>query len=132
MLGLLGWALGINPLVLIEGAQMVAGGDQPRTAPVQPGRQGAPTDQMGNFVSRVLGETEDVWSQVLPAQANSAYTPPTLVLFSGVTQSGMRHGPIGDGAVLLPARSEGVSRHLVLPGHAAAAWAVAATSPMPT
>jgi uncharacterized protein len=87
-LGLLGWALGINPLVLIEGAQMVAGGGGQTQMSTPQGRQGAPTDATGNFVARVLGETEDVWSQVLPAQANRSYVPPKLVLFSGVTQSG--------------------------------------------
>ncbi len=86
-LGLLGWALGINPLVLIEGAQMVAGGGSPQQTQSQPGRQGAPDDQIGNFVARVLGETEDVWSQVLPQQANRNYQKPTLVLYSGSTSS---------------------------------------------
>ena len=85
-LGLLGWALGINPLVLIEGAQQVSSITQ-HQAPAPQGRQGAPTDRTGNFVARVLGETEDVWSQVLPAQTQRSYAPPTLVLFSGVTQS---------------------------------------------
>jgi hypothetical protein len=36
----------------------------------------------------VLGETEDVWSQVLPQQTGRQYEKPILVLFSGVTQSG--------------------------------------------
>src|SRR3954471_18832021 len=75
-LGLLGWALGINPLVLIEGAQMVAGGGGMQQSQQQPGRQGAPDDQIGNFVARILGETEDVWSQVLPQQANRDYRKP--------------------------------------------------------
>jgi uncharacterized protein len=87
VLGLLGWALGINPLTLIEGAQMVSGGGGGMTQTQQPGRQGAPNDEMGNFVSRILGETEDVWSQVLPQQANINYRKPTLVLYSGATRS---------------------------------------------
>ncbi len=86
-LGLLGWALGINPLVLIEGAQMIAGGGGQTQMTAPQGRQGTPTDATGNFVARVLGETEDVWSQVLPDQANRDYAPPKLVMFSGVTQS---------------------------------------------
>jgi uncharacterized protein len=86
VLGLLGWALGINPAILIGGAEMVSGGSSSRQ--VQPqGRTGAPTDQSGNFVARILGETEDVWSEVLPQQANRDYVPPKLVLFSGQTQS---------------------------------------------
>lgn len=88
ILGLIGWALGINPAVLINGAQMLAGGggstpvSQQRSGPV-----GTPDDRMGLFVAKVLGETEDVWSQILPAQANRRYQKPILVLFSGATGS---------------------------------------------
>jgi hypothetical protein len=60
---------------------------QARTS--QPPRQtGAPSDQMGRFVSAVLGENEDVWSEVLPAQKNIQFQAPKLVLFNGVTRSG--------------------------------------------
>src|SRR5438270_12799328 len=76
VLTLLGWALGINPAALIDGAQMVAGGDTPSVSHSNAGRAGAPTDQMGNFVARVLGETEDVWSEELPRQANRPYGKP--------------------------------------------------------
>jgi len=82
---LLSWATGINPALLFQGAQMVEGvGNQTQSAP---GRQGTPTDQTGNFVARILGETEDVWTEILPQQANVQYEPPTLVLFSGMTNS---------------------------------------------
>jgi uncharacterized protein len=85
IVGLLSWATGINPLVLLGGAQMIGGSEQ---APQQTsGRTGAPSDQSGQFVAKILGETEDVWSQVLPQQANRSYVPPKLVLFSGATQS---------------------------------------------
>jgi uncharacterized protein len=86
ILGLVGWALGINPAVLIGGAEMVAGGGRPAQTQSQT-RPGTPSDQTGNFVARILGETEDVWSEVLPQQANRDYTKPRLVLFSGVTNS---------------------------------------------
>jgi uncharacterized protein len=87
ILGLVSWALGINPAILINGAQMIAGGDSPSTSQQRQGPTGAPDDQMGLFVAKVLGETEDVWSQVLPEQANRAYSKPVLVLFSGATGS---------------------------------------------
>jgi predicted metalloprotease len=92
---LLSWATGINPALLFQGAQMVEGvGKQTQSAP---GRHGTPTDQTGNFVARILGETEDVWTQILPQQANVQYVPPTLVLFSGSTQSacGAAHAAMG-------------------------------------
>src|SRR5476649_1119517 len=64
ILGLIGWALGIDPSVLIGGAEVLTGGgnqpryeqqDRPRTP-----RPAAPAnDRMGQFVSAVLGDTED-------------------------------------------------------------------------
>ena len=89
VLGLLSWALGINPAVLINGAQMVAGDNSGYVSePQQQQRQtGTPSDRTGIFVAKILGETEDVWSQVLPAQTGRAYQRPTLVLFSRATGS---------------------------------------------
>ncbi len=87
VLSLLGWAFGINPAVLINGAEQVAG-NAPIATQGQAGRRGTPDDEVGRFVARVLGETEDVWSQILPREANRQYERPVLVLFSGVTSSG--------------------------------------------
>jgi predicted metalloprotease len=86
ILTLLGWLFGINPAVLINGAQMVTGGGS-SVSQQSSGRSGAPDDKQGIFVAKVLGETEDVWSQILPQQANIAYQKPILVLFSGATGS---------------------------------------------
>jgi hypothetical protein len=98
ILSLIGYATGIDPRILIGGAETVVNhgqsyNGQPRTyddrQPQANGRtQGAPKDQMGDFVAAVLGETEDVWSQVLPAQKGVQYVNPKLVLYSGVTRSG--------------------------------------------
>lgn len=85
VLTLLGWATGIDPRLLIGGAEMVSGSGQ---APAQRVAPGTPSDRVGGFVARVLGETEDVWSVILPQQGGRAYEKPILVLFSGVTQSG--------------------------------------------
>ena len=87
VLGLVGWALGIDPRVLISGAEMVAGGRDGGQVQQQ-GRQSAPDDQWGRFATKVLGNTEDVWREVLPRQANKEYRPPKLVLFSQATRSG--------------------------------------------
>ncbi|MBV0893218.1 neutral zinc metallopeptidase [Paracoccus sp. Z118] len=43
--------------------------------------------EIGQFVSVVLADTEEVWGDVLPEQAGVAYRDPTLVLFSGAVQS---------------------------------------------
>jgi len=86
VLGLVGWALGIDPRLLISGAEMMTGGRD--GGAVQQGRQGAPQDQGGTFAAKILGNTEDVWREVLPRQAGRDYTPPKLVIFSQATRSG--------------------------------------------
>jgi len=94
ILGLIGWAFGIDPRVLIGGAQMVQGARQSYTQSSQPSapqkastEAGVPSDQIGQFVAAILAQTEDVWSQVLPAQKGIKYVPPHLVMYSGQTYS---------------------------------------------
>ena len=87
ILGLVGWALGIDPRILIGGAEMMTGGGSGYQQQQQ-GRQGAPQDEAGRFAAAILGNTEDVWKTVLPQQANIQYKQPKLVLFSGSTRSG--------------------------------------------
>jgi predicted metalloprotease len=42
---------------------------------------------MGHFVSAMLGSTEAEWTEIF-TRAGKTYKPPTLVMFSGATQSG--------------------------------------------
>jgi predicted metalloprotease len=88
VLGLIGWAFGIDPSVLITGAEMLNGGgayQQADRAP--PARTGAPSDQTGQFVAAVVGNTEDVWGRVF-SDAGKQYRPPHLRLFDGTVQGG--------------------------------------------
>ena len=89
VLGLIGWALGIDPRLLIGGAEMMSrsGGPQQQADAGSTTSSGSPSDAMGQFVSAVLGSTEAVWTGYF-AQAGQTYKPPTLVMFSGATQSG--------------------------------------------
>ena len=118
LLTLLGWWFGIDPSVLIGGAEILTGGgtsqQQSYPQPRNSAQTGAPSDQMGQFVSAVLGSTEAQWQKIF-AQYGKTYQPPTLVMFSGATRSACGFAQIRDGPVLLPARSEGLSRHFVLP-----------------
>src|SRR5271170_7748715 len=59
VLGLIGWALGIDPRVLIGGAEILSGGNSQIQQPAQPQarRTGSPSDEAGNLVARVLGST---------------------------------------------------------------------------
>ena len=86
---------GINPAILLGGAQIVTGGggqshySQPaqQFQPQQTARAPA-NDRTTSLMRHVLGETEAVWSEILPAQRNVRYTPTTLVLYTGGTRSG--------------------------------------------
>jgi uncharacterized protein len=98
ILAVIGYFTGIDPRILIGGAQIVMGNggnagsySAPAPAPtpsaMQP-QQSAQNDQMLVFVKKILGETEDVWSQVLPAQKGVDYVAPKLVLYNGAIRSG--------------------------------------------
>jgi predicted metalloprotease len=63
ILGLIGWAFGIDPSVLIGGAEILNGGSSP-SQQQQPAPRGTPTDQAGQFVAAVLGDTEDRWKEI--------------------------------------------------------------------
>lgn len=55
--------------------------------PASPGPANAPIDdEAGEFVSAILGSTEDAWSEVFAA-SGQRYAPPRLTLFSGAVQS---------------------------------------------
>ena len=89
LLVIVGWALGINPLYLIGGAEILSGlrgsQEQSQSAPGS-AKTESPSDQMSEFVSAVLGSTEVQWKEIF-AQAGRTYEAPTLVMFSGATRS---------------------------------------------
>ena len=94
ILGLIGWALGIDPRVLIGGAEILTGGNRggyeqpyrPESSPQQRQSKGAPTDDVGRFVAGVLGETEDRWKEIFQ-QGGATYREPRLVMFTGATRT---------------------------------------------
>ncbi|HEX3501911.1 MAG TPA: neutral zinc metallopeptidase [Xanthobacteraceae bacterium] len=88
ILGLIGWALGIDPSVLINGAQILQGGGGSPTQQSGAPPQTSPQDkETMDFVSAVLGDTEDRWTEIFRASGRT-YHPPKLVLFSGAIQGG--------------------------------------------
>jgi uncharacterized protein len=72
---------GIDPGTILVGLQGgdVAPSGQIEVAPIN--------DRDADFVKAVLGDTEDVWSQVFRTQVGAAYQPPKLVLFNGAVDS---------------------------------------------
>jgi predicted metalloprotease len=89
VLGLIGWALGIDPRILIGGAEILSSKQSGQTS-YQDSRgsnhTAAATDQSGQFVAAVLGDTEDRWSEIFRSFGQT-YEPPKLVMFSGATRS---------------------------------------------
>jgi len=91
VLGLIGWALGIDPFLLINGANVIVGGNQGGYEQRQPQQQdtrrtGTPSDEAGKFVARVLGSTEVQWKDIFSKEGQT-YRAPKLVMFSGATRS---------------------------------------------
>lgn len=64
--------------------------------------QKAAQDQEVHFVKVVLAETEDVWNNIF-SQMGRQYAEPTLVLFSGTTQSGCGYASAQTGPFYCPA-----------------------------
>jgi predicted metalloprotease len=78
------WFFGVDPR-LVLGLMEATQGTAP--AGIETPQTSAPQDEAGDFVSVVLADTEDTWTQLFAAQGAS-YAPPRLRLFSGSTQSG--------------------------------------------
>ena len=79
------------------------------------GTSGVPADDpQAEFVSVVLTDTEETWSDIF-RERGADYPEPTLVLFTQAHAVGVRPRPVGHGAVLLPERPAGLSRPVVLP-----------------
>ena len=87
VLGLVGWALGIDPMLLIGGAEMASRSSPNVQAPPATSRRtGAPKDDIGRFVSKVLGSTELQWKSIFAADGKT-YRAPILVMYRGRTRA---------------------------------------------
>ena len=84
VIGLISWYFDIDPSVLLNGAQILAGGGTSvqQSGPTPPVTAGTPTDPNGKFVAQVLGDTEDRWKEIFAAGGRT-YHPPRLRLFAG-------------------------------------------------
>jgi len=94
-----GWVLGINPLTILGMLSGGAGVEQVQ----QQAPAGAPpaNDPMGQFVSTVLADTEDVWKDLF-TQGGATYKEPRLVLFRGVTPTACGTGQSAMGPFYCP------------------------------
>jgi uncharacterized protein len=94
-----GWMFGINPLTILS---LLSGGGAP-TAQVQqaPAHRPPMDDQMAKFVSTVLADTEDVWTDVF-SKGGGTYQQPKLVLFRGATPTACGQGQTAMGPFYCP------------------------------
>jgi uncharacterized protein len=94
-----GMLFGIDPRVILGMAQVAETVQAPQTQ-VQ-GKTGAPTDEMGRFVSGVLADTEKTWGNLFQ-QLGRTYRDPTLVLFTGATPTACGTGQTAMGPFYCP------------------------------
>jgi len=90
VLGLIGYAFGIDPRILIGGAEILSGGGS--QAPSyqsdrSSSKKGAPTDEMGSMIAGILGEIDDRWSEEFQRRGQN-WVGPKIVLFRNATNGG--------------------------------------------
>ncbi|RJF96185.1 neutral zinc metallopeptidase [Noviherbaspirillum saxi] len=91
--------LGVSPMTVLN----VLTGGAPSAVQVQQGPAASPpaSDQMTKFVSTVLADTEDTWTEIFRAQGEN-YEKPRLVLFSGSTPTACGTGQSAAGPFYCP------------------------------
>ena len=108
-----GAAIGCGPLIVIGALVLLFGGDLGdvlqiaqggggSTAPVEQAPSGPAQDAAGEYIERVLGETEDVWEEVYPAATGQPYREPALVLYDRVYPTACGTGTSATGPFYCP------------------------------
>ncbi len=95
-IALIAYFLGFDPGTAINVAEQVTRQSETRVT-----AKGAPADEMGQFVSKVLGSTEDVWGRIFQ-QSKGQYRAPTLVLYDGQVRSACGTGQAAMGPFYCP------------------------------
>ncbi|MCX5515702.1 hypothetical protein C3941_06370 [Kaistia algarum] len=103
----IGWLVfGINPLQMLSmltggGGSMTQEESYQPSSPQTSTSNGGAQDAGKQFVAKVLGSTEDVWTEIFAAGGKS-YTPTPLVLFSGSTASACGSASAASGPFYCP------------------------------
>ena len=95
VLALVAMYFGVDPSVVLNLA------DGPSSAPQS--QPVASSDAQGQTISKILGETEDVWRSVFAQQTNGSYRDPVLVLYRGATPTACGSGQSAMGPFYCPA-----------------------------
>jgi predicted metalloprotease len=125
---------GVDPTTLLQGLDGTGGYQTEDTR--QPGQNGSnmgAADEKKEFVSHVLGDTEDTWNALFQ-QLGRTYQDPRLVLFSGAIQSACGFAQAAMGPFYCPADSkvyidlsfyDELQRRFQAPGDFAQAYVIA-------
>lgn len=130
-LALLAWYFGIDPSLVLSGANMVERGVEPpaQQVPVNDSAE----EPLKRFVGQVLKDTELTWQDIF-AQSGKQYVEPKLVLFRGATQTACGAGEAAMGPFYCPADQkvyidlgfyDELSQRFQAPGNAAQAYVIA-------
>ncbi len=98
LLALVGMYFGIDPALILNG-DLTGGGEAVQQSA---GRPNPAEDQLADFVSVVLADTEDTWENLF-RQAGAVYEKPRLVLFTGEVRSACGFAQAATGPFYCPA-----------------------------
>lgn len=101
VIALIAMFLGVDPSVVLNQAGNLA----PTEQQAGPQARSPEEDRLADFISVVLADTEDTWSDLF-RQTGSRYTEPHLVLFTGAVQSACGHAEAAMGPFYCPADSK--------------------------
>ena len=96
VIALIAYFLGFDPGAVMQVQERMAGSGASQQAP-----RGTPADEAGQFVSRVLGSTEEVWGRVFE-NSGAQYRAPTLVLYEAQVRSACGMGQAAMGPFYCP------------------------------
>ncbi|RTZ44601.1 hypothetical protein EKL30_08530 [Candidimonas sp. SYP-B2681] len=98
VLALVALYFGVDPSVILQNAGGPAGDEETYTTQGEPAQPTAET----LFVSKILGDTEDVWTAIFAQKGWGNYLQPKLVLFSGATPTACGTGQSAMGPFYCP------------------------------
>ena len=125
-----GWIFGINPMTILS---LLSGGAPTAQVQQAPAQRPPADDRMAQFVSTVLADTEDVWTDIF-RKGGAQYQDPKLVLFRGATSTACGTGQAAMGPFYCPADQkvyidldfyETLKNQLGAPGEFAQAYVIA-------
>jgi predicted metalloprotease len=93
------WFFGLNPLTVLN--LLTGGSGEVASSQQAPAHRPPADDQMAKFVSTVLADTEDTWTELFRSQGGN-YVSPKLVLFSGRTGTACGTGVSASGPFYCP------------------------------